>query len=548
MAENDNPQPPLSTRKVAVAIPITLVLLVVLVFTQLISAAQDEEGAATPPPQTFMEESDFSDFAPTTQELLAMPPSIERYIAAHSLPAGVLQAANLATSTKSVSNDLVSPNGIFNYVIEVVNSGDVDIPAVVTDALPAEVTYMSHECPPLITTSCEYEEGTITWEGTVPSAESASIVIVVRMNSDVAPDTTVLNTAQINSVEQELDVEAEVTTGQLTASPIQFLPFTMYGLQPDPGPVTLNAGEPNAGNTWNLSWTQSVGASGYEFEEADNPDFVGATSYSVGPINTIDITREPSPWNIYFYRIRSVVGEKVGPWSNVQTVVGGYYDDFEDDTTGWSLRRSTYREKVHGFYEEGKYVVQVLDRWDWGLASPLQPAPRVPYAIDFEMRIVAPANLLSGGMVFSGDWNGLGCPPGLSYEEWYQHENCFNHFYNTNTIFFGDLKLLFERVDSLVWCPNCDGSPMKRLGDIGPQNEKVLNSVDDEGWNHYRVEVREDGIKFFAAKRGDIPKLQFEYDDTRWINSPYFGFFASTDEYNNSTWRFEYMQVMPLDN
>ncbi len=106
MAENDNPQTPSSTRKVAVAIPITLVLLFVLVFTQLISAAQDE-GTATPPPQTFMEESDFSDFAPTTQELLTMSPSIERYIAAHSLPAGVLQAANLATSTKSVSKEIV---------------------------------------------------------------------------------------------------------------------------------------------------------------------------------------------------------------------------------------------------------------------------------------------------------------------------------------------------------------------------------------------------------------------------------------------------------
>lgn len=531
----------------ATGVTIALVLLVAFVFTQMISAAQND-GTATPPPNTFMEEMDFSQESPTTDELLAMPPSIERYIAAHTLPAGVLQPAELESSSKSTSAELVSPNTAFYYTIDVVNSGEVDIPAEVTDVLPAAVTYLSHECPPLITNACSFEEDTLEWQGTVPDGETVTISIQVRMNGDSEPGTTVVNTAQIVSAEQDLEVEAEVTVDSLKASPIQFLPFTIYGLSPDPGPVNLTVGEPNSGNTWTLTWTESVGATGYQYEEADNPDFNGATAYNVGPVNTASVTREPSPWNIYYYRVRSIVGDKVGPWSNTGSVIGGYYDDFEEENTGWTLRRSTYREKVHGFYENGKYVMQVLDRWDWGLASPLMPAPRVPYAIEFEMRIVAPANLLSAGMVFGGDWNGATCPPGISYDEWYTHENCFNHFYNTNTIFFGDLKMLFERVDELVWCPNCDGSPMKRIGDIDPGDERVLSNVDPEGWNHYRVEVREDGIKFFAAKRGDIPKLQFEYDDTRWIDSPYFGFFASTDEYNNSTWRFEYMQVMPLDN
>jgi hypothetical protein len=175
------------------------------------------------------------------------------------------------------------------------------------------------------------------------------------------------------------------------------------------------------------------------------------------------------------------------------------------------------------------------------------PAPRVPYAIDFEARIVAPANLLSFGMVFGGDWNGQTCPPGTSYDEWYRHENCFNHFYNTNSIFFGPMKLLFERVDYLVWLPNEGGSPMKRGGDITGDNIRIYQGVDSEGWNRYRIEVRADGIKVYAGERGKDLVLQFEYGDTRWVNDPYFGFFASTDEYNNSTWRFEYLEIMPLD-
>jgi hypothetical protein len=128
------------------------------------------------------------------------------------------------------------------------------------------------------------------------------------------------------------------------------------------------------------------------------------------------------------------------------------------------------------------------------------------------------------------------------------HEDCFNHFYNTNTIFYGPLKLLFERVDRLEWCLDCGGSPMKRLGDINPGNIKTYKLVDPTGWNNYRVEVRADGIKVFAAKRGFVPELQYEYKDTRYVNSPYFGLFASTDEYTNALWRFDYFEVLPLDN
>ena len=28
-----------------------------------------------------------------------------------------------------------------------------------------------------------------------------------------------------------------------------------------------------------------------------------------------------------------------------------------------------------GFYENGRYVMQIVDRYDWGIVSPLKPAP-----------------------------------------------------------------------------------------------------------------------------------------------------------------------------
>lgn len=525
-------------KKVTTVITFVVALLGVLVFTQLLSAAQTD---TTPTPPA---ESPYAPFVPTTEELLAMPTSVERYVAAHWLPAGVLAAANLEESTKTASADEVGPQGVIQYTFSIVNSGEVDIPAELTDPLPADVTYADHACPPVVTMSCQFSGGEFHWEGTVPAEDSVVVTLTVTMNDDVEPGTAVTNTAQLVSAEQELELSAEVTVVAPTASPIQFLPFTMYGLQPEPGPVTLTAGQPNSANTFNISWTEALASSGYEIHESNDPNFATATPSIVGPITSLALTKPASPFNVYYYRVRSLIGPKVGPWSNVVTVVGAYYDDFNDTSTGWSMRRSTYREDVHGFYENGKYIMQVLDRWDWGISSPLKPAPRVPYSIEFESLLVAPAPQLSFGMVFGGDWNGQTCPPGLSYDEWYKHDNCFNHFYNTNTIYYGALKLLFERVDSLVWCPQCDGSPMKRVGD---NITDEFNKVDPEGWNRYRIEVRDDSIKVFAAARGQPLAFQFEYKETRWIGSPYFGFFASTDEYSNSTWRFEFLEILPLD-
>jgi hypothetical protein len=89
---------------------------------------------------------------------------------------------------------------------------------------------------------------------------------------------------------------------------------------------------------------------------------------------------------------------------------------------------------------------------------------------------------------------------------------------------------------------------MKRIGDVDPGDIKTLKLVDPTGWNSYRIEVRADSIKFYAAKRGFVPELQFEYFDTRHVDDPYFGLFASTDEYTNALWQFGFFEVLPLDN
>lgn len=528
------------------AVGLFLALFGVLLLTQGISAAQTGD---VPTPETESPPGVYH--APTDEELLAMPSAIERYLAAHTIPNGVIAAANLDGSTKSVSDDTVFPGGIFTYTITVMNSGGTDIPVTLTDELPSEVTYSVHTCPPIITTACGYQNGTVSWEGTAVAGQSVDITVTVVMNMDAVPGTVITNTAQLVSAEQNLEVGADVTVAENVAYLNQLLPIA---LRPNLGPITLAVGAPNGANTWMLSWTASYGATGYEIQESNSSNFDGATSIVIGPTTSHAVAKQPSPNNVFYYRARSVIGDVPGPWSNVVTVVGGYRDDFDDPSTGWGLRRGTHLEDVDAFYENGKYVTMITSRWDWLIASPLRPAPRVPYVIEYDARIISQGWVQSAGAVFGGDWGGGECPPNLTGEGWANHSNCFNHFYNINTIFDDTdssnvkMKLIFERVDQVKW-DTSGGAPLKRIGDIRDQPGQwgFFKQVSPRDWNHYRIEVRADSIRVYAATVGSPLKLQKEYTDTRWTTSPYFGFFTSTDLIEGATWRFEYIQVMPLD-
>jgi len=322
--------------------------------------------------------------------------------------------------------------------------------------------------------------------------------------------------------------------------------------------VALTVSRANSANQWTVSWEDGgTGVTGYELQEAQNPNFSDAVTIYDGPnLNYTVSGHAASPNNEYYYRVRTKVGSLIGSWSATGMGVGAYYDEFDDPTTGWDRRRVTHIDETTTWYEiipsEGKdwLIVQSLDSWDWVIASPLRRAPQPPYMIEYRIKVANLGNLVSSGAVFGGDWNGSLCPDKSSVAGWYQHTACFNHFYNTNTIWFSDLKLLFERVDTLVWCPECMGSPMKRLGDIETDPNKVplLNNVAPNDWNTYRIEVRDNSIKFYAnGVLQNIVDGSTVYDDTRWINDPYFGIFASTDEYSNSTARVEYYKITPLD-
>lgn len=310
----------------------------------------------------------------------------------------------------------------------------------------------------------------------------------------------------------------------------------------------ISSSRPNSGNSWTVSWTD-VGATSYEIQESQSADFSGATTVDNGAALTYPVTKPASPFNSYFYRVRGVGKQgQSGEWSDPIEVVGAYSDDFSSDNTNWDVRRTTFKEEVTSFYEnptDGWFILRVEDSWDWGIASPLAKAPEPPYVIEYRVQPANLGNLVSQGIVFGSDFPGASCAPIKTitgFDNIYKHTNCFNKFYATNTIWYGKLKLQFERIDQLVWCGSCGGSPMKRIGDVFTASDPIPNT-DSNGFNTWRVEVRSSGIKIFANG-----SEFYTYNDTRHINNPYFGVFATTDEYSNSTARFDYFKITPLDN
>ena len=387
---------------------------------------------------------------------------------------------------------------------------------------------------------------------TVTTGTTAHVTVAVAVPpgaSDGDSDTAVITaTSRADS-----SVSASVLLTTMVGSYKLYLPLINVPLPPPSAPV-LSATRPNSANDWHMNWTISDNSSltGYELQQSQDATFAtGITTYSPAGSATSHLidTVQACANNVYYYRIRALRSGQMSDWSNVVKVVGAYYDEFTSNQTGWSgpslkegLRRLTFIEEIDSWYENDDWLIlRVEDSWDWAIASPLMPAPQPPYVIEFRSRPANLGNLVSHGVVFGADWTGAPCPDWSTVLGVYAHQNCFNHFYNTNLIWSSDtdLTLLWERIDTLVWCPTCGGSPLKRLG-----HTQVVNfSPNASGWNDYRVEVRNSEIKFFL--NGD---LRFTYSDTRWINEPYFGVFASADEYSNSTWRWEYYKITPLDN
>jgi hypothetical protein len=274
----------------------------------------------------------------------------------------------------------------------------------------------------------------------------------------------------------------------------------------------------------------------YEVEESINEAFVGATSTIIpGGTNNLVVTKLLSLNNLYYYRVRATGGFGETPWSNIQQVRGGYRDDFNFDTSGWSMRRQDTDTVVNdSFYRDGHLVLEMDSSYDYQIVSSLAPAPAPPYQLEARIRLVGVDNLHSYGMIFGGDWNGQQCPNN-------DYSSCFNHYYRLNVVWSGNLNdrltVQMKRIDY--------HEPPENSGrgiDLMSWRTVEVNPP-SENWQTWTFKVYANGVIRLFLNGQQI----HETFDTKYINDPYFGAFSSTDEYNGLEAEFEYFEASFLD-
>jgi len=255
-------------------------------------------------------------------------------LAAVGLLLGSTQAArasiaSLDPSTKSASSDKVSPGSVFTYTIVVRNDGAaLSDPITVADALPAEVDYVPLSGFSLpegsgIAYALDPARRNITF--TIPSlAASASVTVGFRVQVDtsVAPDTVVANTAVIDdgdaTVERSVSVTVEAppavaikapwdnqlitTRGQFAVAGRAWTPDQTPGF---PGTAVLTTSPdplPAGQNFYYVQWDPVPGALVYVLQEALDPHFDQLTSYDGDPAVSPVYFSGKAP-GTYYYRV-----------------------------------------------------------------------------------------------------------------------------------------------------------------------------------------------------------------------------------------------------
>jgi uncharacterized repeat protein (TIGR01451 family) len=450
---------------------------------------------------------------------------------------------------KTVDKAAAPAGSQLHYTLVISNSGDTAFSAVyLTDTLPAGLTYVEDSLIVPAGSTSNVAGDTITWSGQVFASSSVVVEFDATIGTGVAVDEVLENMMEVSGEDQTVIRTASTTVVMDTSGAPIFLPLISYITPPIPPTVTASATLPNSSNQWTLSWTLTGGdmedLAAVELHESQSPTFDTYTTYDLAADAVSQPILQPAgPNNVFYYRV-----QPIGPWgetgySDVVTVVGNYYDDFSNPATGWALRRSSLLTDMFAYYSlEGSdhvFIALVDDRWDWLLASPLRPAPAIPYVIEYRARAHDASNLISGGIVYGGNWNGGQCPEQGTL--FFTGQNCFSQFYAHNYIFYGPLKLQWEKVNELVYCPSCGGSALKRIADTDIYDDIIAHGQ-SLTWNDYRIEVRSDGAWVYingAFKR--------HYPDTQYVNQPYFGVFASTFEYKPAIWFFDYFRITRMD-
>jgi len=323
---------------------------------------------------------------------------------------------------------------------------------------------------------------------------------------------------------------------------ITYLPHIYKRYPPVPYAPTLNdINNTDEDGNYTVSWSYGYTdppVDTYTLQEATDANFTDPTNYYPGS-NTSQ-TFSDKAGGTYYYRVQGNNEYGAGTWSNVKSATVhsySYHYDFSGSTMDpWPIRRTSYWQGDQGaervtWTEEhdGTLYIIISDRWDFTIASPLEVAPSPPYVIETRVKAHDPANLTAYGIIFGGN-GGSPCPA-------YRDTGCLTHYYRLEVIWDGgNLKAGLKRIDYHE--PESSESRGKGRGaDLIPY---YYISGDPDGWHTWKFVVKSNGIDIYfdGAVFGST-------GDSAYVNEPYFGIYASANEYKPAIGRFDYYYVDP---
>lgn len=436
--------------------------------------------------------------------------------------------------TKSVNHAVTYPGDTLDYTIVINNSGGSTATDVsLHDALPADLTYQAGSLEVSGGGSYGVAGNVITWTGDITDGAAIHVLFTGLVAQTVTKGDIIENLVTVTdggNVVTDTAVSSVQTTFGI------FLPIINKTV---PAPVLNPIGIPTSNNDFQtflftLSWNDVASGATYVVQEARQPDFADAVEYNVGNVTTYVIEHSGSTdARPYYYRVQANAGSGASEWSNTSSQFGIYYDSFDNNTSGWSIRREDTDDVNNDtYYQNGNFVVKIRGRWDYAIASPVVAIPWSSYSLRTRVRFDPTVDNLHGmGIIFGADKIGDPCPNS-------DYSSCFNHYYRLVAVWYGatNYKVQLKRIDYHE--PDTNVGRGDAL--YGFTDWNVSNSND---WHEWRIEVRSNGqIQIFI----DTFHVTTVYDTSFVGANTYFGVFASTDEYSGAEPWFDWFRVTPL--
>lgn len=439
--------------------------------------------------------------------------------------------------TKSVDRDLARPGDTVEYSINMENVGDDSvIAAVMTDTVPSDLTVITASVAGGYDDSWGIAGNIITWTGSISGSEGVDISFETVVSETAVFDEPITNTVYVTGTGSLLSDEAVFTvTENITYT--MYLPILK---KPAPVPTLLSVSFPESSNDYDsfqmtITWSDE-GIGRYELQEAHTSDFANPMTYDAGNAKSKTVSHIVSPDYEFYYRVRYIrENGAYSDWSNVIMQYGAYVDHFNNENTGWKIRREDLDDSEnYAYYDNDLYKLKITGRWDFAISSPMKVVPWDSYRIQSRMRFDDGVdNLHSYGLIWGGDWNGGECPnTGLT--------NCLNHYYRLNVLWYGandQLRTQLKRIDYHDKDGVGRGESLAGYADNG-----VISP--SGGWQTWTIDQTIDGtIRLYI--NGNL-KRTVTGDTTYAGAGTYFGVLATSNEYSGAEPWVDWFKVIPL--